>query len=125
MAGRKGVVVTESLNSSDELFEFLGRQGLCVLDAYQTWCGPCKPVQENSCIFCDEKIFCRPNFYSNIQPNQGIFKRLKTEVGADRIYFGLSDVDKIPELEKYKGTCEPQFLYFGGGMFFKKVLEEN
>ena len=47
MAGRKGVVVTESLNSSDELFEFLGRQGLCVLDAYQTWCGPCKPVQEN------------------------------------------------------------------------------
>ena len=58
--------------------------------------------------------------FSNIQPNQGIFKRLKTEVGADRIYFGLSDVDKIPELEKYKGTCEPQFLYFGGGTCFKK-----
>lgn len=100
MAGRKGVVVTESLNSSDELFEFLGRQGLCVLDAYQTWCGPCKPVQ-------------------------GIFKRLKTEVGADRIYFGLSDVDKIPELEKYKGTCEPQFLYFGGGQLTGYVKGTN
>ena len=61
MAGRKGVVVTESLNSSDELFEFLGRQGLCVLDAYQTWCGPCKPVQENGYIFDNKKIY-RPIF---------------------------------------------------------------
>ena len=56
MAGRKGVVVTESLNSSDELFEFLGRQGLCVLDAYQTWCGPCKPVQESGLII-KQKLF--------------------------------------------------------------------
>ena len=62
MAGRKGVVVTESLNSSDELFEFLGRQGLCVLDAYQTWCGPCKPVQESGFIM-KQKLFYRPIFF--------------------------------------------------------------
>jgi len=100
MAGRKGVVVTEPVNSSEELYEFLSHDGLCVLDAFQTWCGPCKPVQV-------------------------IFKRLKTEVGADRIYFGLSDVDKIPELEKYKGTCEPQFLYFGGGQLTGYVKGPN
>jgi len=90
MAARKGVIVSEVINSSDEWETFLSKPGLCAIDAHQSWCGPCKPVQV-------------------------LFKRLKTEIGADKISFATADTDKIKELESYKGSCEPQFLFYGGG----------
>lgn len=90
MAQRKGVIVTEVINSSDEWHNFLAKSGLCVVDAYQSWCGPCKPVQV-------------------------LFKRLKTEIGATKVYFATADCEKIKELESYKGSCEPTFLFYGGG----------
>jgi len=90
MAQRKGVIVTETVNTSEELQTFLAKSGLCVIDAYQGWCGPCKPVQN-------------------------LFKRLKTEIGADKISFAMANCDKIKEMEIYTGSCEPLFLYYGGG----------
>ena len=42
MAARKGVIVTETVSNSEEMAVFLAKDGLCVIDVYQAWCGPCK-----------------------------------------------------------------------------------
>lgn len=96
MAARKGVIVTETVSNSEEMAVFLAKDGLCVIDVYQAWCGPCKPVQV-------------------------LFKRLKTDIGADKIQFAMAECDKIKELEIYRGSCEPLFLFYGGGQLVGMV----
>ena len=74
MAGRKGVVVTEPVNSSEELYEFLSHDGLCVLDAFQTWCGPCKPVQARLIVsYTVLEIPCQNSIFSKKQAINLIF----------------------------------------------------
>jgi len=96
MAARKGVIVTETVSNSEEMAVFLAKDGLCVIDVYQAWCGPCKPVQV-------------------------LFKRLKTDIGADKIQFAMAECDKMKELEIYRGSCEPLFLFYGGGQLVGMV----
>jgi thiol-disulfide isomerase/thioredoxin len=94
MGSRKGAVIAEKLSTDKEFDAFLSKSGLIVIDTYQAWCGPCKPVQV-------------------------VFKKLKTDIGPAKIHFGLADVDKIEKLEDYRGVngggCEPLFLFFAGG----------
>ncbi|NXS37890.1 TXND6 protein, partial [Pomatostomus ruficeps] len=60
------------------------------VDVFQAWCGPCKPVMN-------------------------LFQKIWSEVGSDLLHFAVADVDSIDALEKYRGHCEPIFLFYTGG----------
>ncbi|RLV96775.1 hypothetical protein DV515_00012449 [Chloebia gouldiae] len=61
-----------------------------VVDVFQAWCGPCKPVVN-------------------------LFQKIKNEVGSNLLHFAVAEVDSIDALEKYRGQCEPVFLFYTGG----------
>uniref|UniRef100_A0A669PNH3 Thioredoxin domain-containing protein n=1 Tax=Phasianus colchicus TaxID=9054 RepID=A0A669PNH3_PHACC len=70
---------------------------LAVVDAYQAWCGPCKTVVD-------------------------LFRRIRNEVSSDLLHFAVAEVDSIDALEKYRGKCEPIFLFY---TVSEKVLEHK
>uniref|UniRef100_A0A2K6FFQ2 NME/NM23 family member 9 n=1 Tax=Propithecus coquereli TaxID=379532 RepID=A0A2K6FFQ2_PROCO len=58
-----------------------------VVDVYQGWCGPCKPVVS-------------------------LFQKMRIEVGLDLLHFASAEADRLDVLEKYRGKCEPTFLFY-------------
>ena len=92
MARKKEQAVMVEVGDEAEFNQFLDQPGLAVVDVYQAWCGPCKPVQ-------------------------ALFKRLKVELGQSNVSFATADMERIPQLVDYAGDCEPVFLLYGGGKF--------
>ncbi|XP_030350049.1 thioredoxin domain-containing protein 6 isoform X2 [Strigops habroptila] len=89
-AKKKEVVLQININSQELWEEMLCLKGLIVIDAFQTWCGPCKTVVD-------------------------LFQKIRNEVGSDLLHFAVAEVDSIDGLEKYRGKCEPVFLFYAGG----------
>ncbi|XP_020925163.1 thioredoxin domain-containing protein 6 isoform X2 [Sus scrofa] len=58
-----------------------------IVDVYQGWCGPCKPVVS-------------------------LFQKMRIEAGLDLLHFALAEADCLDVLEKYRGRCEPTFLFY-------------
>ncbi|XP_071078398.1 thioredoxin domain-containing protein 6 isoform X3 [Desmodus rotundus] len=78
----------------------LSSKGLTVVDVYQGWCGPCKPVVS-------------------------LFQKMRMEVGLDLLHFALAEADCLDVLEKYRGRCEPTFLFYAGGKLVAVVRGAN
>ncbi|NXN07212.1 TXND6 protein, partial [Indicator maculatus] len=57
------------------------------VDAFQTWCGPCKTVVD-------------------------LFRKIRNEVGSDLLQFAVAEADSIDALAKYRGKSEPVFLFY-------------
>nr|XP_035133819.2 thioredoxin domain-containing protein 6 isoform X5 [Callithrix jacchus] len=88
MGSRKKEIVLQVNISTQELWEeMLSSKGLTVVDIYQGWCGPCKPVVS-------------------------LFQKMRIEVGLDLLHFALAEADHLDVLEKYRGKCEPTFLFY-------------
>ncbi|XP_010339898.1 thioredoxin domain-containing protein 6 isoform X14 [Saimiri boliviensis] len=88
MGSRKKEVALQVNISTQELWEeMLSSKGLTVVDVYQGWCGPCKPVVS-------------------------LFQKMRIEVGLDLLHFALAEADHLDVLEKYRGKCEPTFLFY-------------
>uniref|UniRef100_H2ZDH8 Nucleoside diphosphate kinase-like domain-containing protein n=1 Tax=Ciona savignyi TaxID=51511 RepID=H2ZDH8_CIOSA len=90
MAKRKEVILQEVLNTQEAWDEAMNNGKLYVVDAHQKWCGPCTAII-------------------------GMLKRIKNELGDDLLRFATAEVDSIDSLEQYRGKCEPNFLFYGGG----------
>ncbi|XP_023789182.1 thioredoxin domain-containing protein 6 isoform X2 [Cyanistes caeruleus] len=91
MAAKKKEVVLQINITSQELWEeMLCLKGLIVVDVFQAWCGPCKPVVN-------------------------LFQKVRNEVGSNLLHFAVAEADSIDALEKYRGQCEPIFLFYTGG----------
>ncbi|XP_056354277.1 thioredoxin domain-containing protein 6 isoform X3 [Oenanthe melanoleuca] len=101
MAAKKKEVVLQINITSQELWEeVLCLKGLIVVDVFQAWCGPCKPVVN-------------------------LFKKIRNEVGSNLLHFAVAEVDSIDALEKYRGQCEPVFLFYTGGELVAVVRGAN
>ncbi|XP_053090399.1 thioredoxin domain-containing protein 6 isoform X3 [Pangasianodon hypophthalmus] len=91
MAGKKKEVSLQVSISNDEQWgEMLAIKGLTVVDVFQQWCGPCRAVVS-------------------------LFRKVKNELGDDLLHFAIAEADSIEALEKYRGKCEPTFLFYAGG----------
>ncbi|KAM5291848.1 thioredoxin domain-containing protein 6 [Ctenodactylus gundi] len=91
MGGKKKEAGLQVNISTQELWEeMLSSKGLTVVDVYQGWCGPCKPVVS-------------------------LFQKMRIEVGLDLLHFAVAEADSLDALEKYRGKCEPTFLFYTGG----------
>ncbi|NXC27004.1 TXND6 protein, partial [Campylorhamphus procurvoides] len=60
------------------------------VDAFQAWCGPCKPAVN-------------------------LFQKIRHEVGRNLLHFAVAEVDSIDALEGYRGLCQPVFLFYTEG----------
>ncbi|XP_045071628.1 thioredoxin domain-containing protein 6 isoform X1 [Coregonus clupeaformis] len=91
MAGKKKEVILQaSVANQEQWDEMLATKGLTVVDVYQQWCGPCRAVVS-------------------------LLRKIKNELGDDLLHFATAKADSIDALERYRGKCEPTFLFYGGG----------
>ncbi|XP_014859259.1 PREDICTED: thioredoxin domain-containing protein 3 homolog isoform X1 [Poecilia mexicana] len=91
MAGKKKEASLQaSVMNQEQWEEMLTTKGLTVVDVYQQWCGPCRAVVS-------------------------LLRKIKNELSDDLLHFATAEADSIDALEKYRGKCEPTFLFFGGG----------
>ncbi|XP_055580103.1 thioredoxin domain-containing protein 6 [Falco cherrug] len=101
MAAKKKELVSQININSQELWEeMLCLKGLIVVDAFQTWCGPCKTAVD-------------------------LFRKIRNEVDSDLLCFAVAEVDSIDALEKYRGKCKPAFLFYSGGELVAVVRGVN
>ncbi|KAM9804940.1 thioredoxin domain-containing protein 6 [Neosynchiropus ocellatus] len=86
-----------SATNNEQWEALLTNRGLTVVDVYQEWCGPCKAVVRH-------------------------LQKIKNEVAEDDLlHFATAEADSIDVLEKYRGKCEPAFLFYRGGKLVAKV----
>ncbi|XP_049583346.2 thioredoxin domain-containing protein 6 [Syngnathus scovelli] len=91
MAGKKKETnLQASATNQEQWEEILATKGLTVVDVYQQWCGPCRAVIS-------------------------LLRKINNELGDDLLHFATAEADSIDALEKYRGKCEPTFLFYGGG----------
>ncbi|XP_076433012.1 thioredoxin domain-containing protein 6 isoform X2 [Peromyscus maniculatus bairdii] len=50
---------------------------------------------------------------------------MRMEVGLDLLHFALAEADSLDVLEKYRGKCEPTFLFYAGGELVAVVKGAN
>uniref|UniRef100_A0A9J8DN03 NME/NM23 family member 9 n=1 Tax=Cyprinus carpio carpio TaxID=630221 RepID=A0A9J8DN03_CYPCA len=98
-----------NINNDNQWSDVLATKGL--LDVYQQWCGPCRAVVS-------------------------LFRKIKKELGDELLHFATAEADGIEALEKYRGKCEPTFLFYAGGQlvsvlrgpnapFLQRVIQEE
>lgn len=101
MAGKKKDIILQiTIDNQEQWEETLSSKGLIVVDIYQAWCGPCKTTVS-------------------------LFRKIKNELGDDLLLFAVAEADSIDALEKYRGKCEPTFLFFAGGDLVAVVRGAN
>uniref|UniRef100_A0A1A8L1B6 Nucleoside diphosphate kinase B n=2 Tax=Nothobranchius pienaari TaxID=704102 RepID=A0A1A8L1B6_9TELE len=84
------LLVQVSVTNQEQWTEMMATKGLTVVDVYQQWCGPCRAVVS-------------------------LLRKIKNELSDDMLHFATADADSIDALERYRGKCEPTFLFYGGG----------
>ncbi|KAF4907977.1 Thioredoxin-1 [Colletotrichum fructicola] len=94
-------MVVHNVKSKEEFADTLAKHKLVILDAFATWCGPCKaiaPILAN---------------LSNTEANEGL-------------RFVKIDVDEVPDLSQDLGIrAMPTFLIFKNGEKVEEVVGAN
>lgn len=97
---KQEIQLQREIETQEEWEECMAREGLWVVDVYQEWCGPCAALVGN-------------------------FRRLKNELGDNLLNFAIAKADTIDALEKYRGRCEPTFLFYAGGILTSFIHGAN
>ncbi|XP_059143371.1 thioredoxin domain-containing protein 6-like isoform X2 [Physella acuta] len=97
---KQEIQLQREIETQEEWEEVMAMEGLWVVDVYQEWCGPCLALVGN-------------------------FRRLKNELGDNLLNFAIAKADTIDALEKYRGRCEPTFLFYAGGILTNYIHGAN
>ncbi|XP_034430134.1 thioredoxin domain-containing protein 6 isoform X1 [Hippoglossus hippoglossus] len=89
-AKKKEASLQACVTNQEQWEEMLATKGLTVVDVNQQWCGPCRAVVS-------------------------LLRKIKNELADDLLHFATAEADSIDALERYRGKCEPTFLFYGGG----------
>ncbi|XP_023665907.2 thioredoxin domain-containing protein 6 isoform X1 [Paramormyrops kingsleyae] len=91
MAGKKKEASLQvAITNQGQWDELLATKGLIVVDVYQRWCGPCRAVFS-------------------------LFRKIKNELGDNLLHFATAEADSVDSLQRYRGKCEPTFMFYRGG----------
>jgi thioredoxin len=86
----------------DEFKETIAKNPVVILDAFATWCGPCKAIAPQVARWAQDPEF------------------------KDKTYFAKFDVDAVPELAQELGIrAMPTFVFFQNGEKVNEFLGAN
>ncbi|XP_053385451.1 thioredoxin domain-containing protein 6-like isoform X19 [Mercenaria mercenaria] len=99
---RKGkeIQLQREIETQEEWEDMLSKEGLCVVDVYQAWCGLCSGMLST-------------------------FRKYRNDINDDLLLLFAAKADTIDALEKYRGRCEPCFLFYAGGVLVAVVRGAN
>ncbi|XP_069108090.1 thioredoxin domain-containing protein 3 homolog isoform X31 [Argopecten irradians] len=101
MARRKQEIqLQQEIETQEEWEDVMSKEGLYVIDVYQEWCGPCVGMV-------------------------GVFKKIKNDLGDPLLKYAVAKADTIDALEKYRGRCEPCFLFYATGVLVAVIRGAN
>ncbi|KAM7220134.1 Thioredoxin-like fold [Rhypophila decipiens] len=86
----------------DEFKQAIAKHEVVIVDAFATWCGPCKAIAPQIAQWAESPEF------------------------KDKIYFGKFDVDHLPDLAQELGIrAMPTFIFFKDGNKVEEFLGAN
>ncbi|XP_067934512.1 thioredoxin domain-containing protein 3 homolog isoform X2 [Watersipora subatra] len=94
------IALQQMIETQEEWEESMTKEGLMVIDVFQEWAGPCKAMLAN-------------------------FRRIRNELSDDLLHFAMAKADTIDSLERYRGKCQPCFLFYAGGCLVAVVRGAN
>ncbi|CAF2054815.1 unnamed protein product [Rotaria magnacalcarata] len=97
---RQEIALQVELETQEEWNEATNKEGLLVVDVYQSYGGPCKAMEAK-------------------------FRTVKNTIGDSNLFFAIAKADTIDSLEKYRGRCEPCFLFYATGVLVDAVIGAN
>uniref|UniRef100_A0A8C7YWR9 Nucleoside diphosphate kinase B n=1 Tax=Oryzias sinensis TaxID=183150 RepID=A0A8C7YWR9_9TELE len=89
-----------SITNQKQWEKMLATKGLTVVDVYQKWCGPCKPIVKH-------------------------LRKVKNELGDVLLHFATAEADSIEDLKMFRGKCIPTFLFYADGMLVGVLQRAN
>eukprot|EP00794_Sanderia_malayensis_P017266 gene17266-18990_t len=84
------------VKGQDQWEDLMTKEGLIVVDAYASWCGPCKAIEST-------------------------FRKMRNETGDDLLHFATAETDSIESLALYRERSRPTFLFYGGGQLMNAI----
>ncbi|KAL1843182.1 hypothetical protein VTJ49DRAFT_2733 [Mycothermus thermophilus] len=85
-------MTVHNIKSLQEFKETIAKQPVVIIDAYATWCGPCKAIAPQIAKWAEDPQF------------------------KDKTYFAKFDVDEVPDLAQELGIrAMPTFIFFKNG----------
>jgi len=88
------------IDSREEWDDLLSKDGLIVVDVYQSYGGSCKGLEPR-------------------------FRTLNNILGDNKLRFAIAKADTIDALEDYRGKCEPCFLFFANKSLVASIRGAN
>ncbi|UJR31186.1 hypothetical protein I4U23_018693 [Adineta vaga] len=97
---RQEIALQTELETQEDWNDAINKEGLTVVDVYQSYGGPCKALEAK-------------------------FRAIKNTLGDPLLAFAVAKADTIDSLEKYRGRCEPFFLFYASGVLVDSVIGAN
>uniref|UniRef100_A0A3P9IR45 Nucleoside diphosphate kinase B n=1 Tax=Oryzias latipes TaxID=8090 RepID=A0A3P9IR45_ORYLA len=97
---KKEATLQVSITNKKQWEKMLATKGLTVVDVYQKWCGPCKPIVKH-------------------------LRKVKNELGDVLLHFATAEADSIEDLKMFRGKCIPTFLFYADGMLVGVLQRAN
>ncbi|KAL2267304.1 hypothetical protein VTJ83DRAFT_4581 [Remersonia thermophila] len=95
-------MTVHDITSFQEFKETIQKQPAVIVDAFATWCGPCKAIAPQIARWAEDPEF------------------------KDKIYFAKFDVDKVLDLAQELGIhAMPTFLLFKNGKKVEELVGAN
>ncbi|CAF3852842.1 unnamed protein product [Rotaria sp. Silwood2] len=108
---RQEIALQVEIETQEEWNEIINKEGLTVVDVYQQWAGPFVDIYQT--------------YGGPCKAMESKFRTLKNTVGDSTLNFAIAKADTIDSLEKYRGRCEPCFLFYATGVLVDAVIGAN
>ncbi|KAK3307245.1 thioredoxin-like protein [Chaetomium strumarium] len=95
-------MTVHNIATMEQFKETIAKNPVVLLDAFATWCGPCKAIAPQVARWAEEETF------------------------KDKIYFAKFDVDAVPDVAQELGIrAMPTFIVFKDGEKVDELLGAN